>query len=112
MSPDSRMAAWRHAGRARSPWPPAGLFTAADHGRPRTTFPLGNPDLNWPEPTPSGLVPEVCGLVRGADEQALARLDNLLAAVWRSVPFHRARDERLQESGLRPPHGVHLGDLD
>ena len=73
---------------------------------------LDGADLDRPEAPPAGLVAQVGGLVRGADEDALARLDHLLAAVARPVAFGRAGDEGLEQRGLGAAHGVHLGDLD
>ena len=70
------------------------------------------PHLDRPEAAAAGLVAQVGVLVGGADEDALARLDHLLAAVARPVALDRAGDEGLQRRRLGLVERGHLGDLD
>jgi hypothetical protein len=77
----------------------------------RERLDIDNSRLDRPEAPSSGLIAQIGIPVRGADENALPRLDDFLAAVTRPVSFSRAGDEGFEQSSLGSAHGVHLGNF-
>ena len=67
---------------------------------PRERIGVDDADLDGPEPAPAGFIAQIRRLVRCADEDALARLDDLFSAVARAVSFLGAGDECFQRRGL------------
>src|SRR6516165_5059781 len=65
-----------------------------------------------PEAAAAGLIAQVSVLIGGADEDALARLDDFAPAIARTVALSGPRNERLKQRSLGLAHRVHFGDFD
>ena len=69
-------------------------------------------DLHGPKSAPTRFIPKIGGLVRGADEDDLPRLDYFLASVARPITLGCASYKSLQCRGIGFAHRRHLTYFD
>lgn len=68
--------------------------------------------LDRPKAPPAAFIAQIRVAVGGADKDALARFNNLLASVAWAVTFGGASDKCFQQRRLGTVHGVHFGNFD
>src|SRR5580700_1148984 len=83
------------------------LIAVTDKG-----FDIDAADLDGPEAPPASFITEIRRFVGGADENASAWFDHLLASVAGAIALGVAGDEGFEGGGLSLVEGGHFGDLD